>query len=140
MIVSVSIQDLHSHVITQTAQAFITSFLTRCIRVHAEHRQRDPKSIPRLSLSIVAPKYKYAIAASGNPQAKRLVLLDLESTLWNEDPRVTREHGFVPPKDALDVLKALSDDRSNVVWVLSGLPVKGGVEKIASAVPGVGIW
>lgn len=126
--------------VTQTAQAFITSFLTRCIRVHAEHRQRDPTSIPQLALPIVAPKYKYAIAASGNPLAKRLVLLDLEGTLWTEDPRITREHGFVPPKEALDVLKKLAQDPTNVVWVLSGLPVKGGLEKIASAVPEVGLW
>ncbi|KAF9516717.1 glycosyltransferase family 20 protein [Hydnum rufescens UP504] len=108
-------QDLHSHVITQTAQAFVTSFLTRCVRVHAEHLQRSATSIPPLSISTLQPRY---VAAK-----KRLILLDFESTLWTEDPRITYHQGEV----------------GNQVWVLSGLPVLGGLEKLASAVPGLGL-
>ena len=124
-------QDLHSHVITQTAQAFVTSFLTRCIRVHAEHLQRSATSIPPLSVSTLLPLYTTA--------QRRLILLDLESTLWTQDPRVTHEHGFVPPLDVIEVLTALVKEEGNQVWVLSGLPVVGGLEKLARAVPGLGL-
>lgn len=32
-------RDLHAHVVTQTAQAFVSAFLTRCLRVHPEHEK-----------------------------------------------------------------------------------------------------
>lgn len=51
-----------------------------------------------------------------------------------------RDGGFEPPQEALDVLKRLSDDDRNNVWLLSGLPVGGGLDKIAAALPNVGLW
>jgi len=38
----------------------------------------------------------------------------------------------------IDVLKKLSDDEKNVVYLLSGLPVEGALEKVAQALPNVG--
>lgn len=67
-------QDLHRHVITQTAQTFVTSFLTRCIRVSLEHQQRDSESIPTFDIESLLSKYKHS--------SERLILLDLEDTLW----------------------------------------------------------
>lgn len=124
-------QDLHSHVITQTAQTFVTSFLTRCLRVHLEHQQRDPLSIPILDVSLILPRYKHS--------QNRLILVDLEGTLWQRNPAM-RDGGFQPPQEALDVLRRLSDDDRNNVWLLSGLPVGGGLDKIAAALPNVGLW
>ena len=43
------------------------------------------------------------------------------------------------PEEAVDVLKKLTEDRKNEVWLLSGLPVRGALEKVAELVPKVGI-
>ena len=43
------------------------------------------------------------------------------------------------PEGAVDVLKNLTEDRKNDVWLLSGLPVRGALEKVAELVPKVGI-
>ena len=52
-------QDLHNHVITQIAQAFVTTFLNRCVRAHIDHMQDDSISVPQLDLSRVLPRYKH---------------------------------------------------------------------------------
>ena len=43
------------------------------------------------------------------------------------------------PEEAVDVLKKLTEDRNNEVWLLSGLPVRGAMEKVAELVPKVRI-
>lgn len=69
-----------------------------------------------------------------------LMLIDFESTLWREDPRVTREVGFVVPDQIINVLEALVANKKNKVWLLSGLPVTE-LQKIADAVTGLGlVW
>jgi len=123
-------QDLHKHVVSQTAQAFVTSFLTRTKRAHAEHTQRPYSSIPVFSLPTIVPMYQHA--------RKRLVLLGLENTLTFQDPRVTRDKGFFLPTEVQDLLRSLAKDERNVVYVLSGLPVEGALEKVADALPNVG--
>ena len=84
---------------------------------------------PPLDVQLVLPRYRHAL--------RRLLLIDFEGTLWFRDPR-SRE--FDPPKDALNVLDALSKDERNEVWLLSGLPIGGALEKIAEAVPNIGLW
>jgi len=133
-------QDLHAHVVTQTAQSFVTTFLSSCIRVHGEHVRRNPLSIPVLPLSSEAPP-----SPEGNEvldkyeKAKNvLMLIDFERTLWRGDPRVTREVGFVVPDEVVGVLKGLVANKKNKVWLLSGLPVRK-LGKIADAVPGLGL-
>ena len=44
-------KDLHNHVTTQSAQAFVTTFLNRCVRAHTEHGQDDISSVPILDVS-----------------------------------------------------------------------------------------
>lgn len=126
-------RDLHAHVVTQTAQAFVSAFLTRCLRVHMEHQKAvesaEDDRAPPLDVPLVLPRYRHAV--------RRLLLIDFEGTLWFRDPR-SRE--FNPPKDALEVLDALSRDEKNEVWLLSGLPIRGALEKIADAVPNIGLW
>ncbi|KAI5117721.1 hypothetical protein M0805_006207 [Coniferiporia weirii] len=127
-------RDLHAHVVTQTAQAFVSAFLTRCLRVHLEHERAAQDDglgtgrTPSFDVSCVLPRYRYA--------RRRLVLVDFEGTLWLRDPRVRT---FDPPKDALDVMRALSDDERNEVWLLSGLPIGGALDKIARELPKVGL-
>ncbi|KAF9241274.1 glycosyltransferase family 20 protein [Melanogaster broomeanus] len=126
-------EDLHNHVVTQTAQTFVTSFLTRCLRANTEHTaQTDPSMVPVVDMARVLPQYKHS--------SKRLLLFDFEGALWIRDmSRAGLLAPFEPQKETLALLKRLSDDKRNEVWLLSGLPVKGALDKIADAVPGLGI-
>jgi len=67
-----------------------------------------------------------------------LLLLGIESTLVIQDPKVTRDIGFHMPDHVIELLKKLSEDDKNVVYLLSGLPVEGALEKVAAALPRVG--
>lgn len=135
-------QDLHNHVVTQTAQAFIPSFLTRCLRAHTEHASLsiDPSLVPPLDLSRLIPKYRHS--------ASRLIFVDLEGCLWVRDMSRNAmmemmKSGKGPmveiPESTIQVLGRMVDDPKNEVWVLSGLPVKGALERLAERVPSVGI-
>ncbi|KAG8963789.1 hypothetical protein FRC03_002549 [Tulasnella sp. 419] len=124
--------DLHSHVINQTAQAFVTSFLTRTKQAHEEHTQRLHSSIPQLATSKdILPTYRSA--------KKRLILLGVESALVVRDPKETRDHGFEMPEKVRKLLEGLSNDERNVVYLLSGLPISGALEKVAAALPNIGL-
>ncbi|KAI0370930.1 hypothetical protein BV20DRAFT_966016 [Pilatotrama ljubarskyi] len=131
-------EDLHNHVVTQTAQAFVTSFLVRCLRSNLEHTESDAVSVNALDVTRILPKYRHS--------QKRLILVDFEGTLWQRDIKtIARNAGVVsspafdPPQDALDVLSKLSEDPRNEVWLLSGLPIKGSLEIVAEKAPHVGI-
>ena len=50
-----------------------------------------------------------------------------------------KEGGFVPPQDVVETLEQLVAEGKNTVWVLSGLPVAGALEKLSIAVPGLGL-
>ena len=115
--------------VTQTAQAFVTSFLTRCLRVNIEHQQGDAQ-VAFLDLALLLPRYRHS--------ERRLLLIDLEDTLWERNPR--RQHegkGEAIPTEAIGVIKRLSEDSRNEVWLLSGLPVKM-LDDIAKDTPKVG--
>lgn len=127
--------DLHSHVNTQTAQAFATSFLNRTIRVNYKHHIKDSLLIPPLDHSAVRSRYQ----AIKDPESKRLILIDLEGTLWPVDARPTPETGEVPTA-TMQLLESLVADERNEVWALSGLPVKGRLETIANELPMLGLW
>ncbi|KIJ64234.1 glycosyltransferase family 20 protein [Hydnomerulius pinastri MD-312] len=126
-------EDLHNHVVTQTAQTFVTSFLTRCLRANTEHTaQTDLSAVPVVDVARLLPRYKHS--------SKRLLLIDYEGAIWIRDmSRAGLLAPFEPQKEALELLKRFSDDSRNEVWLLSGLPVKGALDKIADAVPSVGI-
>ena len=125
-------QDLHNHVITQSAQAFVTSFLVRCLRANIEHMQNDTKAVAELDVARVLPRYKHS--------QTRLLLIDFEGTLWLRDPAALALRGeFDAPQEAIDALNKLAEDPRNEVWLLSGLQVKGALEKIAAVTPKIGI-
>lgn len=125
-------EDLHNHVVTQSAQAFVTSFLVRCLRANIEHMESDPQSVSELDLSRIMPRYKHS--------QSRMLLVDFEGTLWIREPAALALRGeFEPPQEAVDALNRLAEDPKNEVWLLSGLQVKGALEKIAALSPKVGI-
>jgi trehalose 6-phosphate synthase complex regulatory subunit len=126
------LQDLHNHVITQTGQAFVSTFLNRCIRVYNEHQRGSTTlSIPVFALEQILPRYRHS--------NRRLLLLDYEDTLWLRQAH-ERVSAHEPPVDVVDLLKALASDEKNAVWLLSGLPIDGALTKIAENVPELGIW
>ncbi|KAI6030132.1 hypothetical protein EDC04DRAFT_3091835 [Pisolithus marmoratus] len=114
-------QDLHNHVVTQTAQAFTTSFLTRCLRAHNEHASlsTDPSLVPSLDLPHLIPKYRHS--------ASRLIFVDLEGCLWVLD---------MSKSAMMEMFKS-----GKVPWWsfpktrYGGLPVKGALERLAERVP-----
>ncbi|KAG5642279.1 hypothetical protein DXG03_003056 [Asterophora parasitica] len=150
-------EDLHNHVTTQTAQAFVTSFLNRTLRAHAEDLAPNTElaQVTPLDAARVLPRYRHS--------RKRLVLVDLEGTLWGRDlsreglvrmeedyKAAGRDRGeangdgdvkarIQVPEDVLLVLEKLVEDRRNEVWLLSGLRVRGVLERIAERVPRLGI-
>jgi trehalose 6-phosphate synthase/phosphatase len=125
-------KDLHNHVVTQTAQAFVTSFLTRCIRANSEHLQADVSTVEQLDLDRLLPRYKHS--------QRRLLLIEFEGTLWQRDiSRAGLLKPFAPPEDIIDLLNKLAEDVRNEVWLLSGLPVKGMMDIVSEKVPKIGI-
>ncbi|KXN83190.1 hypothetical protein AN958_01704 [Leucoagaricus sp. SymC.cos] len=128
--------ELHNHVITQTAQTFVNSFLSRVIRAHSEHYLDDIEDVPALDLTRVLPRYKHS--------QRRLILVDFEGTLWRRD--LTRKGlqaylkgEFKIPDAPLEALRDLAEDKQNDVWLLSGLPVRDVLERAAEKVPRIGI-
>ena len=43
------------------------------------------------------------------------------------------------PEEPLNVLKALAENKNNEVWLLSGLQVKGVLDRVAEKIPKLGI-
>ncbi|EMD35057.1 glycosyltransferase family 20 protein [Gelatoporia subvermispora B] len=124
-------EDLHSHVVTQSAQAFVTTFLVRCIRANVEHLQSDALAVAALDVQRVLPRYRHS--------QKRLLLVDFEGTMWQRDMETIISGKFDPPQDAIALLNRLAEDPKNEVWLLSGLPVKDALEKAAEVAPKIGI-
>ena len=124
-------EDLHGHVVTQSAQAFVTSFLVRCLRANIEHQQSDSLPVAQLDITRVIPRYKHS--------QTRLLLIDFEGTLWIRDPALLVKGIFDPPPEAIQMLNKLEEDPRNEVWLLSGLQIKGALEKVAETAPRIGI-
>ncbi|KAJ6604163.1 alpha,alpha-trehalose-phosphate synthase [Mycena vulgaris] len=125
-------EDLHNHVTTQTGQAFVTTFLSRCLRAHTEQHLQSHQAAPTLDMHRVLPRYKHS--------SKRLVLMDFEGTLWaRPKPGAPADSGNAGLERALEVLRRFAADRRNDVWLLSGLPVTGVLTRIAKEVPRIGL-
>ncbi|KNZ73603.1 Putative alpha,alpha-trehalose-phosphate synthase [UDP-forming] 106 kDa subunit [Termitomyces sp. J132] len=123
-------EDLHNHVTTQTAQAFVSTFLHRTLRANAEDQAPGAAAaVPRLDMGKVGPRYRYS--------RRRVVVVDLEGTLWRRDLR--GKPLVEVPEEVLDVLERLTGDLRNEVWLLSGLRVRGLLERIGRRVPRLGI-
>lgn len=88
--------------------------------------------VAALDISRIVPRYKHS--------QTRLILVDFEGTIWQRDPAALALRGeFDPPKDAIDALNKLAEDPKNEVWLLSGLQIKGAMEKVAALAPKIGI-
>ncbi|KAE8268566.1 hypothetical protein A4X09_0g3786 [Tilletia walkeri] len=123
-------QDLHRTVVTQTAQHWITSFLSRLERAHAEQQFRDTAFIPRLEIAQLVSEWRAA--------KTRLILLDLEDALVSQTPLSLHKSGFRPSAKLLDRLRSLTADPKNSVYVLSGMGMVN-LTALADAVPRLGL-
>ncbi|KAJ7275525.1 alpha,alpha-trehalose-phosphate synthase [Mycena haematopus] len=129
-------EDLHNHVTTQTGQAFVTTFLSRCLRSHTEQHLQSHEAAPTLDMHRVLPRYKHS--------SKRLLLMDFEGTLWMRPKSAPGGLPVGTDTDAglervLEVLRRFAADGRNDVWLLSGLPIAGVLTRIAKEVPRIGI-
>ncbi|KAJ7581039.1 glycosyltransferase family 20 protein [Mycena floridula] len=147
-------QDLHHHVVNQTAQAFVTTFLTRCLRANMEHLQAwrwnstgsslQGSAYGQLDDPVVQNLNEHIGQVMGRwrHSDRRLVLVDWEGTLVPGG--ATAFAASTVPDDsaassAISLLRTLSESKKNEVWLLSGLPVTGVLDRVAKEVPNIGI-
>lgn len=135
-------EELHNHVITQTAQAFVVNFLTRCLRANGEHIFH--KDIERAGAVRVLDEKAILNKWSSQTQGRKLILIDWEGTLIGDylpagapgatpEGEIQKEEEF---KAATTILKKLvAQEEKNEVWLLSGLPIKV-LERISKEVGG----
>lgn len=94
-----------------------------------EHQQGD-ELVASLDLALLLPRYRHS--------QRRLLLIDFEDTLWQRNPRLEHEgQAQSVPQEAIEVVKRLSEESKNEVWLLSGLPVKA-LDEVAKEVPRIG--
>lgn len=122
--------DLHRTVVTQTAQHWITSVLSQLERAHQRQPSVDKVFIPRLEIAQLASEWRAS--------RSRLLLVDLEGTLVEEDAAHLHRHGFHPTPHLVDLLRRLAADTRNYVYVLSGQGTHT-LQRLADDVPQVGI-
>lgn len=120
-------KDLHRQVKTQDAQHWIQSLLGRLERAHIDQQRRNNLFMPRLEIG----------QSEWRASKSRLLLLDLEETLVEEDPVVAYQRGFEPPEELIKVLQDLTADAKNRVYVLSGKG-KPDLDKLLVHVPRLG--
>ncbi|KAI1785482.1 hypothetical protein LXA43DRAFT_1115863 [Ganoderma leucocontextum] len=114
---SVQFEDLHNHLVAQSVQVFVTSFLLRCLRANIEHMQSvDSADIATLDVRRVLPPYRHS---------KRPLLVDFEGTIWTRDMDTIARNGH-------------ARDLKNQVWLLSGL-TESMLDVVAEKAPKIGI-
>ncbi|KAH9916264.1 glycosyltransferase family 20-domain-containing protein [Epithele typhae] len=133
-------EDLHNHVATQSAQAFVTSFLVRCLRANIDHTQNaETQTVATLDANRILPRYRHS--------QKRLMLVDFEGTIWQRDIGTIAINAgvaagghkeFEPPEETMKLLGRLADDPRNQVWLLSGLP-RDVLDVVVEKAPTIGI-
>ncbi|KAI5992787.1 hypothetical protein EDD15DRAFT_2368057 [Pisolithus albus] len=111
-------QGLHNHVVT--AQAFVTSFLTQCLRERTENAPLsiDPLLVPPLDLPRLIPKDRHS--------PTRLVFVDLEGCPWVRDTSKST------------MIEMMRSGRGPMVEPPEAT-TQGALERLAERVPSVGI-
>jgi trehalose 6-phosphate synthase/phosphatase len=103
-------RDLHNHVVTQIAQAFVITSLTHCMCANTEV-QPPLSPVSQLDLLRLLLQYKHS--------HRCLLLPDLEGTVWQRDlsQAALISSVFAPPWEALELLNRLAEDRWTEVWL-----------------------
>ncbi|KAK5122437.1 hypothetical protein LTR85_004021 [Meristemomyces frigidus] len=101
---------LHEVVMTQTGGKWASGLSKTLTTVYAEHASRASSSVPRLSATRLAEKYKQA--------DRRVFILDYEGTLAPH--RTSTGIALSSPQRVLDSLNELMADSKNIIYVMSG--------------------
>lgn len=97
-------------VMTQTGGKWANELIKTLTKVYAEHASRASSSVPRLSVTRLAEKYKKA--------DRRVFILDYEGTLAPH--RTSTGVALSSPQRVLDSLNELMADSKNIIYVMSG--------------------
>lgn len=124
------LQELEQHVYSQTARHWVDSFLARLARATLEQHRREQDLIPTLNVSSILPELRQS--------SNRLILLDLEGTLYNFDPVSEHRQGQAVPEEVFDILEKISAEPQNTVYLLSGKSVSD-LAVFEKRMPGLGL-
>ncbi|KAK4960799.1 Trehalose-6-P synthase/phosphatase complex subunit [Elasticomyces elasticus] len=113
----------------QTGGYWASKLIKALAKVHEEHYTRQSTSIPRLSMGVLAEKYK--AATSG-----RVFVLDYEGTLASYGPDFSIV--LTSPQRVLDTLNDVLLDSKNIVYVMSARKPEE-LERLFRQVPRLGI-
>ncbi|KAJ3759729.1 hypothetical protein EV360DRAFT_81837 [Lentinula raphanica] len=121
-------EELHNHVVAQTAQAFVANFLTRCMRANGEHIfHKDAEragAVRVLDENVILDRWRRTLVGDYLPAGAPGATPERE---------IQKEEEF---KTAISVLKKLvAREEINEVWLLSGLPIEL-LERISREVGG----
>ncbi|KAH0341491.1 alpha,alpha-trehalose phosphate synthase-like protein subunit, partial [Aureobasidium melanogenum] len=121
-------KKLSSVVHKQTGDYWATRLNEALTKASKEQFSRDAMSIPRLSVTSLAQKYKEA--------ERRVFILDYEGTLatYGTDKDVV----LTSPQRVLDTLNELLSDKKNIVYVMSGRTPEE-LQRLFRQVPNLGI-
>jgi trehalose-phosphatase len=118
-----------SHVVHhQTGEHWTSRLIETLEKASKEQFSRDAMSIPRLSVTSLAQKYKQA--------ERRVFILDYEGTLatYGTDNSVLQ----ISPQRVLDTLNDLLSDKRNIVYVMSGRTPEE-LQRLFRQVPNLGV-
>ncbi|KAI1622288.1 alpha,alpha-trehalose-phosphate synthase [Exophiala viscosa] len=119
---------MYDYVVNQNANVWYEQYTKALNNAWKEHSVREATSVPRLSVSAVKTKYQKA--------PRRLIILDYEGTLasWGSPTDII----LTTPKRSVDVLNDLTEDKKNIVYVMSSrMPEE--LERLFSPVTGLGM-
>jgi trehalose 6-phosphate synthase/phosphatase len=100
------------YLLLSVAQLFASRYLSELARVNSSMERRASMKIPHLKNTDVIARYEHATS--------RLILLDYDEALCS-----MRKHPelVMPSRPVIHLLKSLSQDPKNHVYILSGCPM-----------------
>ena len=119
---------LRNQVMHHTGDYWVSNLGEYLAKVHEEQYRRDTMSIPRLSSSKLAGSYEQT--------SRRLFLLDYEGTLASYGS--VNSTVLTNTERVIDVLRELSADKKNAVYIMSGRTVQE-TELLFDRLPNLGI-
>lgn len=100
---------LNAIVCGKDAVLWYEKYMKKLDQAYTEHSSRKPSAVPKLNLKDVQQHYTNA--------ERRLFIVDLEGTLTTAAS--IRDHVSRTPKRVVDVLSELTEDKKNMVYVMS---------------------
>lgn len=121
-------KELEQHVLFQTSQQWVHSFVLKLERVALEHYLGKRKHLPRFEVEKARKTYSRA--------SRRLIFIDLEHTLVDVDDQYGRPGMSISP-ESISMLQTLEKDARNQIYVLSAQSTSE-MDRILSDIADVG--